>query len=262
LARVLSGIVAIPIVLGIVLYGSPWLFAALVLTAVLIGCREFFAMTSHAGVPGFPAAGLALAAGLVACYFVPSQPFLEWGVAAAVILPFAWYAGERDVASAVPNMAATLLAVLYVAGLAGFFILIRALDGGNHFIVLLFMIVWFGDSAAYYGGRSLGRTPLLPAVSPNKTLEGAAFGLAGSLLAGLIAHYSFLDTFKLAHCLLVAGICGMIGQFGDLVESLIKRSTGVKDSGTLIPGHGGVLDRIDSLLFAGPVFYLYHRFFL
>jgi len=262
LARVLSGIVAIPIVLGIVLYGSPWLFFALVFLAVIIGCREFFSMTARAGTPGFPVAGYALAAALLLCFYFPPVYFLAWGVAAGVFIPLAWFLGDKNVEASVRNIAATLLGVLYVAGLSGYFIAIRGFEGGNHFIVLLFMIVWFGDTAAYYGGRSLGRRPLAPAVSPNKTLEGAAFGLAGSLLAGLAAHYGFLQTVPLAHCLIVGVVCGMIGQFGDLVESLLKRSTGVKDSGALIPGHGGVLDRIDSLLFAGPVFYIYYQIFL
>jgi phosphatidate cytidylyltransferase len=262
LARVLSGIVAIPIVLGIVVYGSPWLFFALVFLAVMVGCREFFSMISRAGTPGFPLAGYPLAAALLFCFYFPSNFIPEWGVAAGALIPLAWFLGDRNVEAAVKNMAASLLGVLYVAGLSGYFILIRALEGGNHFIVLLFMIVWFGDTAAYYGGRAFGRRPLAPAVSPNKTLEGAAFGLSGSLLAGLVAHYGFLETLPVGHCLIVAGICGMIGQFGDLVESLIKRSTGVKDSGSLIPGHGGVLDRIDSLLFAGPAFYIYYRIFL
>jgi len=262
LARVLSGIVAIPIVLGIVLYGSPWLFFALVFLAAMIGCREFFSMVGRGGAPGFPAVGYPLAAALLLCFYFQGKYFLEWGVAAGVLVPIAWFLGDRNVEAAARNMAVTVLGVLYAAGLSGYFVLIRALEGGNHFIVLLFMIVWFGDTAAYYGGRSLGRRPLAPAVSPNKTLEGAAFGLAGSVLAGLLAHYGFLGAVPLLHCLIVGGVCGMIGQFGDLVESLIKRSTGVKDSGSLIPGHGGVLDRIDSLLFAGPVFYIYHQIFL
>jgi phosphatidate cytidylyltransferase len=103
---------------------------------------------------------------------------------------------------------------------------------------------------------------MAPMVSPNKTVEGAIAGLAGSLTAGLIAGFSFLDHIMIGHCLLVAFICGIIGQFGDIAESLLKRQAGIKDSGNILPGHGGVLDRIDSLLFAGPVFYCYFKFFI
>jgi phosphatidate cytidylyltransferase len=99
-------------------------------------------------------------------------------------------------------------------------------------------------------------------VSPKKTVEGSIAGLGGSLLAGVIAGLWFLDHIMMVHCLLAALICGIIGQFGDLAESLLKRHVDVKDSSDILPGHGGVLDRIDSLLFAGPVFYCYFKFVL
>ena len=119
--------------------------------------------------------------------------------------------------------------------------------------------MWLGDITAYYWGKNFGKKSLAPLVSPKKTLEGAIAGLAGSLLAGFIVGIWLLDFIIMGHCLLVALLCGIIGQFGDFAESLLKRHVGVKDSSNIIPGHGGVLDRIDSLLFAGPVFYCYFK---
>jgi phosphatidate cytidylyltransferase len=108
----------------------------------------------------------------------------------------------------------------------------------------------------------MGERKLLEVVSPNKTIAGAVANVMGTLIAALLASSLFFDEIPLIHCLIVAFICGIIGQFGDLAESLIKRNCQVKDSGTLIPGHGGVLDRIDSLLFVSPAFYCYYQVFL
>ena len=115
---------------------------------------------------------------------------------------------------------------------------------------------------AYYYGQKFGDRKLVEIVSPNKTISGAVANIVGTLIAALLASKIFFNEIPLIHCLIVAFICGIIGQFGDLAESLIKRNCKVKDSGTLIPGHGGFLDRIDSLLFAGPAFYCYYLLFL
>ena len=124
-------------------------------------------------------------------------------------------------------------------------------------ILVLFAIIWIGDSAAYYGGSALGRHPLAPKVSPKKTVEGAIAGLVGSIVAGIIGA-SFLGEPWL--CLAaVSAITAVAGQFGDLAESVLKRSAGVKDSSSILPGHGGILDRLDSLFFAAPVFYWFFK---
>lgn len=121
-------------------------------------------------------------------------------------------------------------------------------------LVLLLAIVWIGDSTAYYGGSTLGRHKLAPRVSPNKTLEGAIAGLLGSLAACVAWSLWRLDRVDTG-LLVLAGLCAIAAQLGDLVESMMKRGANVKDSGTLLPGHGGALDRLDALLFAAPLFY-------
>ncbi len=258
----LTAAVIIPIVLGIVFYGSPEWFLALVILAVGAGMYEYFSLVAKMGVDGFPALGGVLGALLLFCFYFGGVYFLEWGVLVFVSLFLAWILFEKNVKVAIDQISYTLLGIGYVAGLSGYFLLIRQMENGRFWLLFLFLIIWMGDAGAYYGGRKWGRRPLAPSVSPKKTLEGTLFGLLGSLLGGLFAHFVFLQSFSLFHCLLAAGICGMIGQIGDLAESLLKRNAGVKDSSGLIPGHGGVLDRIDSLLFAGPVFYIYHKLFL
>ena len=259
LKRVLTGVIAAPIVVGIVLYGSEWLFFALITAVVLAGIYEFFSMTDRVGIEGYPIVAATLSLLLLLCFKLEGRYLLEWGVLSLLALFFTWGIKDKNIKVALDQISYTLLGVLYVAGLSGYFILIHGLEDGRNWIVFLFLIIWLGDIAAYYGGRIFGRRPLAPDISPGKTIEGAIFGLAGSLVGAIIAKLTLFQGISLLHCLPAALICGIIGQFGDLAESILKRYAGVKDSSGLIPGHGGVLDRIDSLLFAGPVFYLYYR---
>ena len=119
------------------------------------------------------------------------------------------------------------------------------------------MVIWVGDSGAYFTGRALGRTKLFPVASPNKTVEGAVGGLIGAMGAAFLARALFFEALTVSDCLVLGLSGGILGPIGDLVESVFKRSAGVKDSGSFFPGHGGVLDRVDALLFAAPVFYWY-----
>ena len=260
--RVISGVIAIPFVLGVVLYGSPLLFFGFVTAIVLVASYEYFSMISSVGVEGFPVEGGVLSFMLLLEFYLGSQSKLCFASFIPVILFATWFFRGRDVRVALDSIAYTALGVFYIAGLGGYFLLIHKLEGGNQMIMLLLLLIWAGDVAAYYVGRNLGKHKFIPSISPNKTVEGAVANVIGTLLGALIAKSWFVEGFSIAHCLIVAFICGIIGQFGDFVESLIKRNCRVKDSGSLIPGHGGFLDRIDSLLFAGPAFYFYYQLFL
>jgi len=262
LKRVISGAIAIPLVLGVVLYGSPLLFFFLVAVIVLIASHEYFSMTSKMGVEGFPIEGGLLSFLLLWGFYLGTKFLLIFAVLLPLVLFTTWFFREKNVKVALDPIAYTLMGIFYIAGLGGYFLLIHSLEGGSQMIVFLLLLIWAGDAAAYYGGRNLGKHKLLPEVSPNKTVEGAIANVLGTLLAASAAKLWFFGEISLMHCLIVAFICGIIGQFGDFLESLIKRNCRVKDSGSLIPGHGGVLDRIDSLLFAGPAFYCYYQLFL
>ncbi len=260
--RVISGAIGIPIVLGIVLYGSPLLFFGFVAAIVLLASYEYFAMTSNTGVEGFPIEGGVLSFLLLLGFYSGTQFLLLFAALLSVILFATWFFRENNVKVALGLIAYTVLGVFYIAGLGGYFLLIHNLEGGSQMILFLLLLIWAGDTAAYYAGQNLGKHKLMPMVSPNKTVEGAIANVLGTLLAALIIKLWFFQEFSLTHCLIAAFICGIIGQFGDFSESLIKRNCRVKDSGSLIPGHGGFLDRIDSLLFAGPAFYCYYQLFL
>jgi phosphatidate cytidylyltransferase len=161
--------------------------------------------------------------------------------------------------AALPGIAAAVLAIVYIGLPLGSVAAIRALAGREAVILLMIAIV-VSDSAQYYTGRAFGRSPLAPAISPKKTREGAIGGLifgAAAVVAGGRVVFPQAPAVALIACALAVPVFGIVG---DLFESLLKRSAGVKDSSSLIPGHGGILDRIDSWLFAGPVYYLFVRY--
>lgn len=162
-----------------------------------------------------------------------------------------------DLSRAAGDLAILLLGLAYVPLLLAHAGLLRDLPFGRSWIFLVLFIVMASDSLAYFVGRRWGRRKLYPAVSPNKSVEGACGGFAGGLLGALIVKISFFPELRWLDVALLGGIVGIFSQLGDLVESLFKRSFGVKDSGNLIPGHGGVLDRLDSLLFAFPPTFYY-----
>ena len=128
---------------------------------------------------------------------------------------------------------------------------------GGHFVILVLVIAWLADTGGYFAGRFLGKAKLYEAVSPKKTWAGAYGGIAGSLLGVVVMTLAFLPWLNWFDVVAIAVIGGIVGQLGDLTESLIKRSVGVKDSGALLPGHGGILDRIDAVLFIAPFVYAY-----
>jgi phosphatidate cytidylyltransferase len=132
---------------------------------------------------------------------------------------------------------------------------------GPGYVVLALMVAWFGDTGGYFGGRFFGKHKLYEAVSPKKTIEGAIAGLLGSAIGALLAHFVFLKSLPLVAGIVVAIVGGALGQAGDLGESLFKRSTGVKDSGNIVPGHGGILDRVDALMLASVTIYAYAAWF-
>jgi phosphatidate cytidylyltransferase len=152
--------------------------------------------------------------------------------------------------------------IVYIPLLLSFLVMIRREPDGMTWIFILLAIIFAGDISAYYVGSYLGRHKLNPAVSPGKTIEGAVGGLAGNLLAGTVGIFFFLPSLSWATAIVFFLAAGIAGQVGDLFESELKRSSSIKDSGGLLPGHGGFLDRIDALLFASPVAYFFKMYIL
>lgn len=167
----------------------------------------------------------------------------------------------RSIETAAREMAFALLAFLYIPFMLMHLVELRQTTFGIQWIFVIMLIVMTNDSAAYYSGSAFGKHRLYPLVSPKKSIEGAFGGLLGSICGTLLAKFTFFPQLTLLDAVLTALVIGMVGQAGDLFESLLKRSFGVKDSGSIIPGHGGVLDRLDSILFAAPITYYYVLFF-
>lgn len=163
----------------------------------------------------------------------------------------------ETVEDAAREIAYATLCFLYIPFLLMHLVMLHRTPYGWQWLLVLMLIVMTNDSAAYYTGSAIGKHRLYPQVSPKKSIEGAIGGLFGSIGGTVLAKYTFFPQLSLVDAVLTAVVIGILGQTGDLFESLLKRSFGVKDSGSIIPGHGGVLDRLDSIIFAAPATYYY-----
>ena len=257
--RLLTALVGIPIILGILYVGPPLGWFGLCAAATLIATWEFLSMTHPDDLPG-RWIGMALTAGTFAL-FVSTHfgtvhgTWLGVGVAAlAPVTLLGSLARPATIPTALARNGTLLMAPLYLGAPMAALALIRTFGAsvqGGGLCLLTMMFAWMGDTGGYFAGKGLGGPKLYPAVSPNKTWTGAVGGLAGSVLGSVLAHFTFLPALSLTQGILLAIAAGAFGQIGDLCESILKRSAGVKDSGAILPGHGGILDRIDALLFCG-----------
>jgi len=246
--RVLTAVVAIPIVVLITIFAPPAIFAATVAVVSMLAVEEFFSLSIKKGI-GRPGRWFLLAIAAVSMSFLGGP---GWVLGAAVFAAIMLMTIEMLTASAedaLVRVAMGLGSILYCPLTLGFTIFMPRRE-----VLLLFAIIWIGDSAAYYGGRAFGRRPFAPTISPKKTVEGAIAGFLGSVVAGVIGGGWLLGGMRL-DLIWISAVTAVAGQCGDLAESMLKRSAGVKDSSSVLPGHGGILDRLDSLFFAAPVFY-------
>ena len=206
--------------------------------------------------------GLATCAVVMAVSVAGSDLLLAVSFVAMLVLCFvAHLFAFRVIESAHINLGKQLLTLFYVPLLASFFVLVRLEPRGAWWITVAMLVVFLGDTGAFYAGKTFGRHKLYPAVSPNKTIEGSVGGACCSVVFGLIFQSLYLPEMSFWEGALLFLVLGLFGQVGDLFESFLKRSVGVKDSGRILPGHGGMLDRIDGALFAGAPMYLYLKLF-
>jgi phosphatidate cytidylyltransferase len=267
MARVLTAIIVLPILFAALWLGSPIYFIVMAAAAVIIGLVEYHLMMKCGG----RTQGLLAAAGVLLAFYFLRIDLVAAVIAALVIVELlAQLLAQRqseDLSEAIPTVSARLFGVLYVAVLGGYIIALRLVTDDSHhlpakLLTLFFVVIFAGDTGAYYTGRTLGKNKLAPRISPGKTIEGAAGGLIGNVIAAVIAHYTFFPELPLAHTVPLALVMGVLGATGDLCESMLKRGAKAKDAGNLIPGHGGFLDRLDSMLFNAPLLYYYAVIFL
>ena len=268
--RVLSAVLFLPLLVLLARLGGLF-YLAFTLLFIGVALREFYRMLEGKGLKAHWKSGF-LAALLFPIGFyarLRTQRTEEWHLAGllTVLLIAMLLAELRRGASkqTLVNTSSTLLGVLYIGWLGSHVIALRELPGTLHrpyadgmsFALLPFFLAWSCDTAAYHVGRTWGRRRLAPQVSPGKSVEGAVGGLIASIVAGAVARAWFAPYLGLVPALVLGLLVGVFAQLGDLVESLLKRDAEAKQSSTLIPGHGGVLDRFDSILFAAPLVYYF-----
>ncbi len=256
--RVLSAIAFLPPFVLLVQFGTPFHFFLLISVAILVGLHEFYAMAAAGGFRPLAPLGMAGGLTLASLQFVGAPaPWLTSALAGSVVvLLISLLLGGRGPKEAASRGAITLLGMIYVAGLLSFAAFLRSMPLGRTYVFYLALVTWTGDVGSFYAGTTLGRRLLYPSISPRKTVEGSLGGLLCCALASWLAKLWFWEGLGTIQSIGLGVGLGIMGQIGDLCESMLKRSFGVKDAGTLIPGHGGVLDRVDSLLFSGPVLYV------
>jgi len=252
--RLLTAALLIPVILGVVYLGPRWLLIGVTALVALICYAEFGGIAAGYGVE--KAGPLGYGAGLLVLLMRPQDAHVIFTLVALMALVLALRL--PDFALVLPQAAFLLFGILYIFGSWRFAILLR--DQSPHWLGYALVLNWVGDACAYYAGKTLGRHKLASRISPNKTWEGAVASLAGSVVFGLLYLPRVLPAVPALEAALLSVAANIAGQAGDLAESALKRGAGVKDSSSLLPGHGGLLDRVDSTLFALPVVYL--KFYL
>jgi phosphatidate cytidylyltransferase len=268
--RVLSGIVLMAILAFSIWSSNPYYFTALAAIVLALALWEFYRLAERVGCHCYSFLGYCASA-IVVYSFTRNQLALILPACVALLLAMMIAAlfeskNEADFQKILASVAATLLGVFYVVFLASFLIGVRVIhisskgprDLPSRLLSLFFLIIIASDTGAYYTGKNLGRHKLAPRISPGKTIEGSIGGLLLALMVALISKYSFLPEMPTWHALALALMMNIIGQMGDLFESLLKRGAGAKDAAAIIPGHGGLLDRLDSILFNAPLLYYYY----
>lgn len=257
--RVYVALVFVPVFYLLVRHFPPVAFFGVVTVAALLALAEFYHLHFRAA-RATAAMAVGLSSGLVLL------TALQWpgvvsdrAVLIGMLLAVLTYRllSPRAIRESLTDAAVLVFGVIYVTLTLGHLLLTRSLAGGEFLIFYVVLVTWAADTGAYYAGMTLGHHRLAPSISPNKTIEGLVGGMALAIIAAFVAQAWFLPSFSPLDCLITAVLLTAAGVLGDLAESAMKRSAGVKDSGGLIPAHGGLLDRLDSMLFTAPAFYYY-----
>lgn len=263
-SRVTVALIAIPILLGLSFLGG-WFFFSLVCTITILSLYEFYKLTEKkSSLPNYFVGIIFSSAVLILFFYKRADLILHFIFAFLVITSIIELFKKEN--NSISNLSVTIFGAIFLSLFFSTLIGIREFYGsygsdeyarGGFLVMTILSTIWICDSAAYFGGTAIGKRRLLERISPKKSWEGAIFGFVFAILAVIAAKYLILNFLNWIDVLYIGAVVGIIGQFGDLIESMIKRNAGVKDSSNLIPGHGGVYDRFDSLLFVSPFVYFY-----
>jgi phosphatidate cytidylyltransferase len=248
-SRVITAAIAIPLLLLIIGWGPSWLFSSVFLLLGVVALDEFFGLVAPGRVTE-RITGIVFGLGLWLLLVFAEPPAREIGASLLLTLCFSIFLFlSGGAAERLTRLGWTLVGGFYLGYLLPHWVLLFWMPNGRSWVFLLLLVIMVGDSAAYFVGRRFGARKLAPQLSPGKTVEGALAYVAGSMGAGITAGMFLMPEFAAGEILLLALAASILGQVGDLFESWIKRAFSVKDSGHWLPGHGGLLDRLDSLIF-------------
>ncbi len=262
--RIMVGIIGIPLIIVLLLYGGI-LFTITTFVIAILGLLEFYAISRKKGMNPNIYIGVAATAFLYATLYYGNLSLYLPAASAIFVLITIMLQLWRKTDSALFDIVSTLSGVMYFPLLLFFLTKIYILTSpadGRYLTLILFISVWLCDSAAYFGGKFFGRRKLFERISPKKTWEGAGFGLFGSIFGFIVAGNVLMPEIHITHWFALGILTGVFGPIGDLAESLMKRDANIKDSSNILPGHGGVLDRFDSMTFAAPIMYFYAAYFI
>lgn len=264
--RLRSALILVPFLYLAITYTSLLIFFFLVAASIALAQHEFYLFFYKERQKASFIVGISLGFLVVFSFYgrtsgssLEYQTVLLTVVVAAAMCYQLFF--HREIQNTLREVSIILLGVFYLGWLLGHLVLLRGLLDGRLFLLFLFLVNWSADAGAYYIGKKMGKRKLYQSVSPGKTVAGAVGGWVVSLLVALISKVLFLPMLTVGDALVLGGLLGVMGQLGDLIESMLKRSAGVKDSGSLIPSHGGILDKVDSLAFNTPVLF-YYLFFV
>jgi phosphatidate cytidylyltransferase len=270
MSRVITAAIVLPLLIASILVD--WLaplFMAMAVAAMVLGLYEFWLLAKRREMRPDGVVGFIGAAALFAAFYFDA-PAKSPDLLLLILPAFTIAALAKAMLRGAPfdkmiaSVGATVLGVLYVVLLGGHLVALRTGFPPRlaaHLLSFFFLVIMGSDTGAYYTGRALGRHKLAPKISPGKTWEGAAGGMAASLLMAVLAHFWFFPELSLRAALPLAAVMNVLGVLGDLTESALKRGAGAKDAAQILPGHGGLLDRLDSLLFNAPVIYYFGRLY-
>ena len=257
-AREITALVALPAIIWIIGWSHEFVFNAVIAGVAVLAMYEFLDLGRHKGYAMPIPLCIAIMLIIMAAFILEGLS-VELGMFAALLLiPASYVVGKKPLEDSLPSSAIAVLGTTYVGLLSGSLIRLRNdFPEGSKLVFFLLLVVWMGDSGAYYVGKTFGKHKLSPRISPKKTIEGLMGGIAASVIAAVVIHFTFFEQFPLVHAIVAGVILSVTGVIGDLAESMWKRSADVKDSGSLLPGHGGMFDRFDSILFTAPILYCY-----
>jgi phosphatidate cytidylyltransferase len=251
--KVWMALIMVPPILLLIALGPPEILHLMVLLATFFGLREYYnlILPHSSGIERTVGVGLGLILSIIVSFGNTKEisPFL---VLLLLILSILFMATSKDLSSTISKAGTTLFGILFIGFLLAYVSLIRNMTNGRLWVLFLVATIWAGDISALLSGSFLGRHKLYPKISPKKTYEGLGGAVAGSIIVALAFSCLFFPHLERGPFIFLAIGLAILGQFGDFTESMLKRSAQVKDSGTLIPGHGGMLDRLDSFLFSAP----------